>query len=489
MDDALIKYYEDLAVRKSDDFDSIVRALELAEKFILHNKKILVGGQAIDYALKSKGEKGIYDETALKDLDIITDTHFQDAYAFATILVRHGFTGISVINAMHPSTMKVRVNFKEIIDITYIPTNILKNIPTIWHKGFQIVHPHFQYIDQHRSLTYPYENAPRETILQRPRKDMTRYDLLYAHYPLRLLFIKNTTLELTERKIPLDILSNQCISGFFALNYWIHEAKKLGFQTNINLGESNLDSFSKESQDVTFHIPVDSYGLTIFSDDIHGFNKILETYKDNKEYNLDGDKKFYARFLDKFPRKFVSTSLNTSINTSIIEVFDNSHQIAAHKLVISNNNTVHIANLQSIMMYLLTNYILLMKIENVRRSYSFYMGYLVCRDIIEWASAEYYLNNTTKTSDRKSNIARFLPTAEIYGKENLSDAYIVSKFNFDKKNKTIDSDQKNMYDQPKHVYDRDLIYKKVPKKYYDFDVSTSEIFNFDGTAIPDFLNH
>ena len=134
---------------------------------------------SIDFALKLKQHDGIYKDDILPDYDFYSHQHFKDAYDLAQWLNRLGFKNISVINAMHPSTMKVRINFITIADITYIPKVILDNIPFLKYKGFHIVHPHYQMIDQHRSLSYPYENAPRETIMNRMKKDMKRYDLLY----------------------------------------------------------------------------------------------------------------------------------------------------------------------------------------------------------------------------------------------------------------------------------------------------------------------
>lgn len=483
-----INFYENLAIKKSDDYDNIMKALDIAKRYILRNKKILVGGMAIDFALKSKKHPGIYDDDTMPDFDVISSTYWQDAYEIAVLLKKAGFEDISVINAMHPSTMKVRINFKEIADITYIPSNIIENIPTVWYSGFQMVHPHYQYIDQHRSMVYPYENPPRETILSRPEKDMCRYDLLYQYYPLRMLFIKNTNIELVMRTLPLDMLSNQCISGFAALNYWTHEAKKLGFQTNINLGsfDISLDINTK----LQYRIPSNSH-LTIYSDNISELYTTLKRVQsqDDKKTQDDTSDKFYNRFLDKLPRRCVIDN--------VFELFDNNQKIAAHLItdsVPTNIKNIYIANLQSIMMYLLVNYILIMKIKGGPRDYSFYIGYLLCRDLITWASNEYDFDKAGGTdkaekNEKNTRLKRFFPTAEVYGKNNISDSEIVSKHNFDVKNKTIDASEKFKYSQPKHVYDRDLIYRKIPKKYMTFDVTDSAIFDFDGTLTTRFLNH
>jgi hypothetical protein len=74
------KYYKDLLIEKSAYYDEIVESLKIIEKFIKRDEKIIVGGQAIDFALKAKNLKGIYDENAMPDYDIFSDKHFDDAY-------------------------------------------------------------------------------------------------------------------------------------------------------------------------------------------------------------------------------------------------------------------------------------------------------------------------------------------------------------------------------------------------------------------------
>src|SRR6476661_1920432 len=309
-----IAYYENLALKKSDDYDIIISALELVKKFILHKQRILVGGVSIDFALKNKNHPGIYSESALLDYDIISDTYWQDAYEIAVRLKKAGFEDISVINAMHPTTMKVRINFKEVIDITYIPKKILDSIPVIYHRGYRIVHPHYQFIDQHRALSYPYENPPYETILFRAKKDMLRYDMLYYYFPLRMLNIHTKNIQFKDIKLPLKIFTNQCLSGFVALNYWIAEAKKLGFKTDINVGSFYINLNDKSNPILELKIPK-STNIDIISNDVEKLTSLLFTmsgikYNDNSndkpnDKTNTGSKYItcYKSFLDKISKK------------------------------------------------------------------------------------------------------------------------------------------------------------------------------------------
>jgi hypothetical protein len=462
------KFYKELVISKTEDYDKIVKALRIAENFIRNRKKTLVGGIAINYALKIKEHRGLYSDLNLPDLDIISDTHFKDAYDLAAILHKSGINGISVINALHPSTMKVRVDFKEVADITYVPTKVLDKVPVLHYKGYQFIHPHFQYIDQHRSMVYPYENMPYATILKRPIKDMTRYTMLYKFYPMRVLFTNGTKIFLKKYTIPKELTYNSCISGFVALNYWIGEAKKLGYNgigISGNLGFTNIGD-SKNSN-LEFEIPDDINGITIYTDNFKSlYDKILAN-------NSNSTKTFYSRFLDKLPRKIIIDNL--------YEILDNNQMIAAN--LIDKENNIYMANMQSVMMYILINYIILMRIVDKKKSYAYFEGYNVCRNLIQWASNEYALAVKEKDDKRREKIKRFLPTDETYGIRNYNDSYIVTHYKFDQKN-VADSELEDIYKQPKNMYDHNIYAIKkndsMRAKFYDFDYKSSQVYDLTG---------
>ena len=53
------------------EYDTIIAALEHVRKFIIAEKLVIYGGQAIDYALRIKGEK-IYSDHELPDFDVFS---------------------------------------------------------------------------------------------------------------------------------------------------------------------------------------------------------------------------------------------------------------------------------------------------------------------------------------------------------------------------------------------------------------------------------
>ena len=450
------KYYEQLIIVRDPNNSNLLKALDIAKKYLIREREscIVTGGYAIHMALKLKGTY-LYETNILPDYDFLSSKHHYHAYEIGIWLNRTGLQDLSIINAMHPTTMKVRLATQVIVDSTYVPENILRNIPTLNAMGFQIVHPHFQIIDMHRSLSMPYENPPFETINHRWKKDMDRYDLLYSYYPIRELG-KLTDIKIDKsKKININDLKDQCISGFAGLIYWIQFAKKLGFKTNLpELGEIDITK-----NELLIQIPIDSHGITLYT------NNIKELYEQiNKKYikTESNNIRFYKRFLDKLPRKVIIENN--------WELLDNENQyISAHK----TQYGFYVANLQNIMLYLLINYILIQKIKGIPRGNSFYVGYLIARELVKFGSEKV--------------IVELLPIAEYYGISNNSDSYLHSRYMFNLKNNPKQERKSAHPMQPHNAYDSDMKYKKIPKLYYEFNPNNSELFHLDGEQCAKFI--
>ena len=250
-------YYENI-LKNTHNREEIKRAHSILEEFIISKGLIITGGTAVDMALRLKGHT-IYTDTKQMDYDVYSHDNVNDAYLFGSILCKNGFKNVSCINAIHMGTMAVRIDFIGISDFSYCPLNIFKKIPTLTYNKFIIVHPHWQMIDQHSALSYPYQNPGREVIFQRWEKDMKRYDLLYKYYPIlpnitektggkttksktsrkekRVKELKSTKKEVKLTIITVDIafLENAIISGWGSVSYSINGNNVI---INIPKGES-----------------------------------------------------------------------------------------------------------------------------------------------------------------------------------------------------------------------------------------------------------
>ena len=166
-------------------FNEVSAGIDIVKRYLRENKQILVGGQSIDYAIRLKGGK-LYEDWEIPDLDFVTDDYANVAYQIFTKVGTKlaEKVNISVLNAMHPTTMRVQVAKFSVADVTFIPTRILDmyKLSTLEYDGCLLRHPFFQYIDIQRSFSYPYENKMMEVITHRWEKDFKRLLLTMKYY-------------------------------------------------------------------------------------------------------------------------------------------------------------------------------------------------------------------------------------------------------------------------------------------------------------------
>lgn len=443
----------------SDDYETIVfennyqkdimnDSLNEVKLFIQRNKRILVGGMAIDFALRTIGKK-LYPDNKFPDYDFVSPVFHSDAYNLGQKLAMK-YDGVSVIGAFHVSTMRVRVNFQETADITYIPQNVYDNIPTLEYKGFVIVHPHYQMIDQHRALSLPYEGAPMETVMGRWKKDIKRYELLSSNFPIKLdnnMEEKKTDIEdekdTISHIISSNILSGECIAAYASLLYWISRAKKDGKTFNI---PDWMNSWEKKANHIKVELP-NNINFSIYSDDY--VNMIKKIPNDKTTY--------YNGLLDKIQRRIIVDGKDTTF-----EILDNKGDMRGAYLINSDdiNNNIYVDNLQSVMCYLLTSGIFYKRKEAIK-------AYLVARKILFWASDQF-----AKTKDKK--YMDYLPTTTTYGKYNVYEAHLINKDNF---HIQFYNKQRTTF-TPKNAYPAKG--ETVKSQLYQFDPTSEPLYQFDG---------
>jgi hypothetical protein len=450
--------YENLTFENDFQVEQLKLAFSIVKKFIQFNKRIMFGGMAIDHALRLKNDK-LYPDNKLPDYDFLSPVFHIDAYTLGEELVSNGLSGVSVIRGQHISTMKVRLNFVDVADIGYIPQKIYDKIPTIIYDGILNVHPSFQYIDQHRALSVPFENPPRESFLNRWEKDIKRFTLLNKYYKINqeLLGNKDELLgDIEDKEViyslkkVIDIMPKICLGGMPALAYWLEIAKDHGFKNDINNTTKDIFKCEILKNDYNFSIPM-NYNFTILS-------------KDNiSKKSFIGNKKYYNAILDKLPKK---TIINSEDET--YEIFNTQNiLISAHKVKIGLNEKVYIANLQHIMCYLLTMHF--METEQDKTNYLYY--YIIAYDLLIYMSEKY-----SETKDKKTleELALFLPTVEVYGNKNISDSYdIYLQMTLHQ----VDN-EKFVIDAPRDAFPS--YKKKINPEFYNYNPAKSEFYQIDG---------
>ena len=295
------------------DRDTIIRALTIVRNFLIERKLLIYGGLAVDYALRIHGDQ-IYPDTELPDYDMFSANSIQDAYDLADLLQTSGYENVSAFRRMHVQTMGVRVDFNNVADISYMPQTVLDRVKTIDYKGITCVHPHFQMIDMHSALSLPFSNAPRETIFHRWKKDLERYNRLFAVYPINFPVPKT---ELKQVRIP--IVPHVAIHGFLAFNLICeafnvattsatipdhlrassNPAMSAGIKEEIQTSwdlKFDVTPMETTPQSITCHVP-DFMSVTLLSTRIQDAAKLLQTTTRQKP-------KWFRPYLDMVPERF-----------------------------------------------------------------------------------------------------------------------------------------------------------------------------------------
>src|SRR6056297_1719236 len=133
-----VKYYR---------YEEIIKACELVADYIIKNKLVVYGGQAIDNSLRIFGKK-IYEDYLIPDYDFYSPNNVHHAYEIFKLMCDH-FEQVGVMPAFHGTTMKVRVFNDMVADSSYIKPDFyrLYKQTAIKYKGMYSRHPYLQYAD------------------------------------------------------------------------------------------------------------------------------------------------------------------------------------------------------------------------------------------------------------------------------------------------------------------------------------------------------
>lgn len=306
-----VKKYTDIAEKRSEDFEETNRALEWIGNFIKSNNYILYGGMAIDLSLKFKNHEGIYTKDMLPDYDFMCTDFYNVSIYIADELNKLGFSKVNAINALHLSSRRVRINSTAIADITYVPKNVIDNIPTIITEGgFRVVHPDYQRIDMLRSFSAILCYPPMEILNHRTKKDIVRFRLLSTFYEISRSRNKVKTPSL--KKIP-DFNREKLILGgeavyhiLYDIMFKILKQNKKSNPIRENILNKNIPGISVGYLLEKFE-KLDAVKLSADPEEfsLHNWsfwtNEIMDIVKD-KKYK---DKKYYNRYMDDLAFRYV----------------------------------------------------------------------------------------------------------------------------------------------------------------------------------------
>jgi hypothetical protein len=323
-------------------------------------------------------------------------------------------------------------------------------------------------IDQHSSLSLPFENPGREVIFHRWKKDMLRYEKLYKHYPVvpiiesrdligdkgikletkktpkyviegglntggkitqrkyqrtseRELLSKTLEIPLSTVKIPLGSISGSCIGGWSSINYTL------------------------EDEHIILYIPTGE-PITLLSYDYKGFVK---------EHNLEVSE-YFSEYFGSMPRRVICpTDIKDSKGRNKkIEVYDVFGLLISAKQI-NEKYDIWVCNIQWSMAYLMVK---IFNSLDPKIVFTAEEQYLLCRQIV--TDGEY-------------------PSIDVYGKYNITH----SRLNTMKRDKEMIYGIKALQLQPEKMYPKQPACINNKK----FDPETSEYFMTDARKLDGFI--
>lgn len=418
------KKFKNLHINYDPDYDSIIKSIDIVKKFIIRKELIIYGGTAIDYALRLKGDC-IYPDEMLQipDLDFYSPDSVNDAYELADILYNSGFKEARTIGALYIRAMRVDIiNNNWIADITYVPPEIFNKLPVLKYEGMKIIHPHFQKIDQHISLSLPFMNPSIGfDIFNRWCKDVSRYNILSKYYPIESAKNMDDPINV---EFPIKYLTC-CLHGFaaYAAIYKSFEQLKSAVEKcigKINPQVVKLDKTIIKSELIinkskkTFSIPTLNKTLELFNIDADGLLKSMDVVniKHHSAYiNLQFD--YYV---------------GAELNDQIVKVYSTKNKLINVAETSLDGGVIRFSSIQFLMAWCLSNRQIDIKYSNTYNNYYISLQNMIkCSEIL---FDDLYLSAKSNKNIKESidNLAKwnpFYPNINVYGDKNnnYSDVY------------------------------------------------------------------
>ena len=267
--------------------ENIDKALEVVEKFIIDNSRIIYGGLAQNELIKIKSKKDAFykdNNLEIPDYDIYSPEPIKDLIYLANTLYDMGFRQVSFSEAVHLNTYTLRLNkvTGAILDIHYVWNPHYKTIPKQKIGKFYYASPEFIFIDLYKIYT-----DPLVSFKLRIEKVFKRTSLLEKYYPVTKPnhFNKEIYTNISAdnkkliNKIIKDYLSNNTdviISGLFCYNFYMQQVDVKN-TVNINYLSIISDNIYKVADQIYNYLIKNSIKDDIKIDKYHPFFEVFDT--------------------------------------------------------------------------------------------------------------------------------------------------------------------------------------------------------------------
>lgn len=492
-------------------------ALNIVKNYIIDHKLIIVGGMAIHLILQTKNLK-LYDDHNIPDYDVYSDEFIYHADKLSNLLCSNKLPNISMIPAIHNTTIRVKMSGYTVFDITYIPKNLINKIPTVNFLDFKLIDPNYQKIDQYNSLSFLFEiTGPTHNIFHRFKKDIDRNKLLVDNFILSNIDIN---IDFKTYKIPLSLLYKDNLQNQFniynndtlinsiddlnneKINY-IYENENSYFETNFNICLHGINAYSFYYKKIKLLItefnkinknnklnslfdtcvPAEINIIDIDNDLylestipkncpftlINNNNKIEQLISNIKSsFNINEINK-YNRVLDNKPISIICN--NDNVNIEILDLYSNLLSTNITSLNFKNKKyNFIISNFNYILSYFLTNYYF-----NDTNN-SLYLSYYVSLLHLINISKELYkidnkLFNTILGQNYNNSIFNY--SISTFGFDNYTNSHFYFIKNFDH----LYNYNKNSTLKPNSNY---IEFPNCQPSKQLFTINKSEFFEMDG---------
>ncbi len=426
------KEFEYLVTTFDPLFDRMVAAVDIVKQFIIDNGLIVYGGTAIDYALRLKGDK-IYPDDLLKvpDLDFYSPTNVEHAYQLADLLFLRGYREVRAINAQHTETMRVDIADNHFIaDISYRPLEVFNALPYLIYDGIRIIHPDFQRVDVHSSLSFPYDNSPREVIFERWSKDIKRFNKLAEHYPV------TASRETLPTRTASTTLHGYVFTGMIAYALLYAEFERLiGARDDVVAAK-----FTAKGPQLTFdaidqaceivHFDPEKALETINYSKVGGIEGVMSGSEDGKNVSAksapEGLKyKHYESYINLLPERYECATRGSG---KLVIYSTKNRLLAADTIRVTAEGTekgytvCRITNIQYLLKHFLAMFF--MHKDSPKLAGTYLARYTSLLNMIGAVEAKYTAGSSSaadvSTAIADSSARLFFPTINTYGNENIN---------------------------------------------------------------------
>lgn len=301
-----------------DEYNQVIKIII---KYIEDKKRIIYGGKCWEALLKYKNSNiAFYDENDMSDYEFYSFEPLVDLKELCDILHEKGFKYVEGASAQHDETFKVRVNYYEYCDITYMPKIIYGKMPkmkinNLFYSGFNFI-----IIDVYRIFTDPLASY------WRIEKNGKRALELFKYYKVNLNpeFNKLTYNNKINDYIRKDIIigSKLIVLGYYAFNYYKYKS--------LNKSED-------------LYVPYYDVISTNYVNDVDNiFNNLKKNFTDiiKKDYHP-----FY-----QFTGKKTSFIYNDKV---VLNIYNNNERCIPYKYIEPKN--LNVASYSTVLLFLFIN--------------------------------------------------------------------------------------------------------------------------------------